>query len=142
MRQFGACWPEQIEDDRDARILPGFGLADLDPDSLRIYRQMLADKKPGHPFLDHQGEAFLQQLGAWRRDRQSGEHGLTLAGLLMFGTWSAIQEAVPHYFVDYQERPEAKTELRLGGSSGSGRHLVGQRVRFLSACISQVGDGP
>lgn len=103
---------EQVEDDRDARILPGFGLADLDSDSLRIYRQMLADKNPGHPFLDHQGEAFLQQLGAWRRDRQSGEQGLTLAGLLMFGAWPAIQEAVPHYFVDYQERPEAKTELR------------------------------
>lgn len=103
---------EQVEDDRDARILPGFGLADLDPDSLRIYRQMLTDKNPGHPFLEHQGEAFLQQMGAWRRDRQSDAQGLTLAGLLMFGTWPAIQEAVPHYFVDYQERPEAKTELR------------------------------
>lgn len=103
---------EQVEDDRDARILPGFGLADLDQDSLRIYRQMLADRTPGHPFLEHQGEAFLQQLGAWRRDRQNGEQGLTLAGLLMFGAWPAIQEAVPHYFVDYQERPEAKTELR------------------------------
>lgn len=30
----------------------------------------------------------------------------------MFGNWAAIQDAVPHYFVDYQERPEAKTELR------------------------------
>ncbi len=103
---------EQIEDDRDARILPGFGLADIDSDSLRIYRQMLNDKKPGHPFLEHQGEDFLQQIGAWRRDRQSGEQGLTLAGLLMFGTWPAIQEAAPHYFVDYQERQEAKTEMR------------------------------
>ena len=103
---------EQVEDDRDERILFGFGLADLDSDSLRIYRQMLADQTPSHPFLEHQGEAFLQRLGAWRRDRQNGKEGLTLAGLLMFGAWSAIQEAVPHYFVDYQERPEAKTELR------------------------------
>ena len=30
----------------------------------------------------------------------------------MFGQWAAIQDAVPHYFLDYQERPEAKTELR------------------------------
>jgi hypothetical protein len=45
-------------------------------------------------------------------DRKSGQEGLTLAGLLMFGRWEAIQEAVPHYFVDYQERPEPKTELR------------------------------
>jgi hypothetical protein len=30
----------------------------------------------------------------------------------MFGTWAAIQEACPHYFLDYQERPEARTERR------------------------------
>ncbi|WP_434526622.1 hypothetical protein [Photorhabdus asymbiotica] len=30
----------------------------------------------------------------------------------MFGNWDAIVEAAPHYFVDYQERPEAKAELR------------------------------
>lgn len=28
----------------------------------------------------------------------------------MFGGWGAIQEAAPHYFVDYQERPEARAE--------------------------------
>lgn len=103
---------EQIEDDRDARVLPDFGLSDLDLDSIRIYRQMLADQTPSHPFLEYQGQEFLQKLGAWKRDRQNGQEGLTLAGLLMFGQWSAIQDAVPNYFVDYQERPEAKTELR------------------------------
>lgn len=103
---------EQVEDERDARILPGFGMADIDMDSLRIYRQMLKDEKPGHPYLEQDDFAFLSSLRGWRRDRISGEEGLTLAGLLMFGRWSAIQEAVPHYFLDYQERPEAKTELR------------------------------
>lgn len=103
---------EQLEDERDARILPGFGLDDIDPDSLRIYRQMLRDEKPGHPFLEQDDFEFLQSLRGWRRDRQSGESGLTLAGLLMFGKWSAIQEGVPSYFLDYQERPEAKAELR------------------------------
>jgi ATP-dependent DNA helicase RecG len=103
---------EQIEDERDARILPNFGMADLDPESLRIYRQMLRDEKPGHPYLEQDDFEFLQSLRGWRRDRQTGEQGLTLAGLLMFGKWLPIQEALPHYFVDYQERPEAKTELR------------------------------
>jgi ATP-dependent DNA helicase RecG len=103
---------EQVEDERDARILPGFGLDDIDAESLRIYRQMLKDEKPGHPYLEQDDAAFLTSLRGWRRDRVSGEQGLTLAGLLMFGRWSAIQEAVPHYFLDYQERPEAKTELR------------------------------
>lgn len=103
---------EQVEDERDARILVGFGMDDIDPESLRIYRQMLRDEKPGHPFLEQDDFEFLNSLRGWRRDRQTGESGLTLAGLLMFGKWVAIQEAVPHYFLDYQERPEAKTELR------------------------------
>ena len=103
---------EQVEDERDARILPHFGMDDIDMDGLRIYRQMLKDEKPGHPYLEQDDFAFLQSLRGWRRDRATGAEGLTLAGLLMFGRWSAIQEAMPHYFLDYQERPEAKTELR------------------------------
>ncbi|MDQ7988949.1 MAG: ATP-binding protein [Candidatus Dactylopiibacterium sp.] len=103
---------EQVEDERDARILTGFGLTDLDAESLRIYRQMLRDEKPGHPYLEQTDADFVESLRGWRRDRQTGEAGLTIAGLLMFGQWAAIQEAMPHYFLDYQERPEAKTELR------------------------------
>lgn len=103
---------EQIEDERDNRILSGYGMDDIDLDSLRIYRQMLRDEKPGHPFLELDDFEFLQALKGWRRDRQTGESGLTLAGLLMFGRWSGIQDALPHYFVDYQERPEARTEKR------------------------------
>lgn len=103
---------EQIEDVRDRRVLPHYGLADLDQESVRIYRQMLKDESPAHPWLELADAPFLQQIGAWRRDRENGDEGLTLAGLLMFGKWSSIQEAVPHYFVDYQERPEARTERR------------------------------
>lgn len=103
---------EQVEDERDARILSNFDMQDIDIESLHIYRQMLKDEKPGHPYLEQDDATFLKSLRGWRRDRATGEQGLTLAGLLMFGRWEAIQEAVPHYFVDYQERPEAKTELR------------------------------
>jgi hypothetical protein len=30
----------------------------------------------------------------------------------MFGWMSTIQEALPYYLLDYQERPEARPELR------------------------------
>lgn len=103
---------EQVEDERDQRILPDFGIDDIDAESLRIYRQMLRDRNPAHPFLEYEGVEFLQKIGGWRRDRKNSEAGLTLAGLLMFGQWQAIQEAMPHYFVDFQERPEAKAERR------------------------------
>lgn len=103
---------EQVEDCRDERILPNYDFADIDPDSLRIYRQMLSDRNSAHPALELQGIEFLRQIGGWRKDRVSGVEGLTLAGLLMFGRWLSIQENMPYYFVDYQERPQAKTELR------------------------------
>ncbi|MCL7421756.1 MAG: putative DNA binding domain-containing protein [Methylobacter sp.] len=104
---------ERIEDERDSRILPGFGMEDIDLRSLGIYRQMLRDAKGAtHPFLTEDDKGLLTKLRGWRKDRQTGNEGLTLAGVLMFGTWDAIQEAAPHYFVDYQERPEAKTERR------------------------------
>ena len=103
---------EQVEDERDNKILVGFGINDVDPESLRIYRQMLRDEKPGHPYLEEDDPELLRCLRGFREDRVSGQSGLTIAGLLMFGKWNSIQEAMPNYFVDYQERPEAKTELR------------------------------
>ncbi|MDY0273851.1 MAG: hypothetical protein RBR42_00235 [Desulfomicrobium sp.] len=54
----------------------------------------------------------MQMIGGWRQDRETGKSGLTLAGLLMFGQMNGIQEALPYYMLDYQERPEAKTEMR------------------------------
>jgi ATP-dependent DNA helicase RecG len=103
---------EQLEDDRDMRVLPNFGVDDLDSDSLRIYRQMLKDEKPAHPYLELNDVEFLERIKAFRMDRESGKSGLTLAGVLMFGKWGAIQEAVPTYQVDYQERADTKAERR------------------------------
>jgi len=96
---------EQLDDERDRRILVGFTPADLDVESLAAYRNLLRIEKPNHPWAALGDADFLRALGAWREDRASGEQGLSLAGLLMFGQWPAIQEAAPNYFLDYQERP-------------------------------------
>lgn len=103
---------EQVEDSRDDRILRGYGIGDLSAETLRAYRQVFANRDPGHPWNTVDDQEFLRQIGGWRRDRETGEAGLTLAGLLMFGEMVAIQEALPYYMLDYQERPEAKTERR------------------------------
>ena len=96
---------EQVEDSRDTRILPYFGLKDLDVDCLKAYRNIFRADKPDHPWLALDDQGFLQRLGGWREDRTTQERGLTVAGLLMFGHWSSIVEALPLYFLDYQERP-------------------------------------
>lgn len=103
---------EQVEDSRDDRIVQGSGFGDLDIDTFRAYRQVFANREPNHPWSVVENLEFLRQLGGWRKDRETGKGGLTVAGLLMFGQMTAIQEELPNYMLDYQERPNAKTEKR------------------------------
>lgn len=103
---------EQVEDSRDDRILGGYALDDLCMETFRSYRQVFANREPGHPWNALEDREFLQRIGGWRKDRETGADGLTLGGLLMFGWMSTIQEALPNYLLDYQERPEARAELR------------------------------
>lgn len=101
---------EQVEDSRDDKILTGFDFTDIDMDSLKAYKNLFAVAKPQHPWLELDLFELFKKLGGWRKDRQAGIEGITLAGVLMFGTWDAIQDAVPNYFVDYRERDEASVE--------------------------------
>jgi ATP-dependent DNA helicase RecG len=103
---------EQVEDSRDDRILRGYDLEDIDDGTFRAYRQIFSNREPGHPWNALEDREFLRLIGGWRKDRETGECGLTLAGLVMFGRFPAIQEELPNYMLDYQERPEARTENR------------------------------
>jgi predicted HTH transcriptional regulator len=95
----------------DARILEGFDLDDLDATSVGEYRDRFAATKPKHPWLVLDKKALLEQLGCWRKHRGSGNYGLTLAGLLMFGKHEAIitPSAAPSYLVDYRGYREQQT---------------------------------
>ena len=95
----------------DADILEGFGLDDLDETSVGEYRDRFAATKPKHPWLVLDKKALLEQLGCWRKHRDSGDYGLTLAGLLMFGKHEAIitPGAAPNYMVDYRDYREQQS---------------------------------
>ena len=103
---------ERVEDSRDERVLKGFGFDDLDLDTVSAYRNRFAAVKPGHVWTDLPVPEFLEKVGAMGKNREEGYSGLRLAGLLMFGRAEVIRDALPHYMVDYQERPEAKAEKR------------------------------
>ncbi|HIF9506440.1 TPA: RNA-binding domain-containing protein [Photobacterium damselae] len=105
---------EQIHDSRDSEILSEhYNFSDdIDVNSLKAYRNLLSSHNPQHPYLDLELFELFKKIGGWIKNRENGREGITLAGVLMFGTWEAINAAAPNYFVDYQERPEAKTELR------------------------------
>lgn len=85
---------------------------DINLDSLKAYRNLFTAFKADHAFLEEDLFDFFKLIGGWRKDRETGKQGITVAGILMFGTWDAITATRPNYFVDYQERPEAKTEQR------------------------------
>ena len=103
---------ERVEDSRDERVLKGFDFSDLDMDSVTAYRNRFSAVKPGHVWLDLPVREFLESVGAIGRNREEGYSGVRLAGLLMFGRAEVIRDALPHYMVDYQERPEPKADKR------------------------------
>lgn len=96
----------------DGGILEGFGLNDLDAESLTAYRNRFASRDPDHPFLALSEREFLESLGGWRRDRRTQQEGLTLAGLLMFGKERSLLDALPHFHLDYQEQLSPDPEVR------------------------------
>src|SRR5690554_2007302 len=112
--QVDRFFAERIHDSRDQQILPKHFKFDSDVnfETLSAYRNLLAAHNSEHPYISLDAFELFKMIGGWRLDRETGEEGLTLAGILMFGNWVAIRDAAPNYFVDYQERPEAKTESR------------------------------
>ena len=103
--EVGRMLADQSEQSADSVILHRFSLDDLHKKSLEQYRNRFAARSPAHPWLSKDEIGFLTMLGGWRRDRNSGEEGLTVAGLLMFGKEQAIRDsnAIPQYNVDYRE---------------------------------------
>ncbi len=98
----------------DCRILKNYTLNDIDKDALNKYRQLFKLSSPDHPWLAYDDVELLRMLGGYRKDRQTGEEGFTLAGLLMFGKSQAITdpECAPHFFPDYQEHLTEDEDVR------------------------------
>ena len=98
----------------DARILDGFKREDLDDASIAAFRNLFLAAKPGHPWLALDEGKLLQSMGCWRYDRDKGESGLTLAGLLMFGKHQSIISpgAATSYLVDFRDFRGRKPEER------------------------------
>lgn len=90
-------------DTLDAEVLPDSSLDDVDAETLQTYRRRFELLRDTHPFISLSDEEFLTQLNGFRRNARTGEAGLTLAGLLMFGRLSSILRLWPGYIVDYRE---------------------------------------
>ncbi|MBK6291700.1 MAG: putative DNA binding domain-containing protein [Ignavibacteria bacterium] len=89
----------------DGQVLEKFTLSDLSPESIRQYRQIFQNSQPSHQYHSLGNEEFLRRIGAVGVDRTSNKSGVTIAGLLMFGSEMALYDprAISGYHVDYQE---------------------------------------
>ncbi len=103
-----------ISQPADSRILKNYSWDDIDIPSLEQYRRLFAIAKPDHPWLTLDNLSLMKKLGGYRKDRETGVEGFTVAGLLMFGKYDAIRDVacVPKYFPDYREIPSDTTKTR------------------------------
>ena len=103
---------DSAEESADSIIVEGFTLDDLDQRSLQEYRRLFASHQPTHAWLSEDDIGFLTKLNGWKKSRNGSQEGVTLAGILMFGTDEAIREAVPQYQVDYREKLSFDPQVR------------------------------
>ena len=98
----------------DGRILKNYSWDDIDMPSFEQYKRLFATAKPSHPWHALSNEDLMRRLGGYRKDRETGEEGFTLAGILMFGKYDSIidQTCAPRFFPDYKEIPADTTTTR------------------------------
>lgn len=113
-QEVGRMLADRADDSTDSRIVENFTLQDLDQTTLSQYRQRFSTRAPNHPWLAEDTKGFLEKLGAWRLDRQTGKEGVTVAGLVMFGQTRAILDplAIPEFHVDYREKLSDDPQVR------------------------------
>ena len=98
----------------DGRILKNYSWDDIDKPSFDQYRRLFAVARPNHTWLALSDEDLMRKLGGYRKDRETGEEGFTVAGLLMFGKYDSIRDesCVPRFFPDYKEIPSDTSSQR------------------------------
>ena len=103
---------DQNVDGNDSMILADYDMDDIDRETLKHYRTMFSVKNPDHIWNQHDDKDFLMDLVGYRKDRESGVEGLTLAGLLMFGKGLSIREKFSNIMMDYRDESQATAEMR------------------------------
>ena len=103
-------------------IFPFASLDDLRADLLEKVRMRAKNENSGtHPWMDMDDMTILKSAGLYKKDISTGQEGLTLAAILLFGKDETIQSALPHHRTDailrkvnldrYDDRDDIRTNL-------------------------------
>ena len=82
------------------KVFPVFSVSDLRGDLIERARKMASRRTGRHSWLDMTDEELLRSAGLILRDTTSGEEGITLASILLFGPDDLIMSTVAHYKTD------------------------------------------
>src|SRR5690625_819646 len=103
------------------RIFPFAELSDLKSDLFIKVRKLAENQRTNHPWKMMNDMELLKSAGLYLKDLQSGEEGITLAGILLLGKDNLIISALPHYRTDailrkentdrYDDRDDIRTNL-------------------------------
>ena len=107
-----SMFADQKSDGIDRAGLENYSINDLDMGTVRSYRNRMASTNPDHPFHSLDDADFLRKLQVLHVNRITGKEELTVAGILMFGKYASITEALPEYFLDYREELSDDPEVR------------------------------
>ena len=82
------------------RIFPYAEMGELEEELFLRVRKMVGNIRPEHPWVFMENIDLLKSTGMYLKDQITGNEGITLAGILIFGSELMIQTALPHYRTD------------------------------------------
>lgn len=100
------------DEGNDRLFLKHYTMDDIDMPSVVSYRNRFSSAHPDHVWNDLDHKDFLKQFGCYAIDRNTGEEGLTMAGLLMFGKGLPIRERFSNLRMDYIDKSKLIGEQR------------------------------
>lgn len=84
----------------ESRIIPLLKIEDLDNQTFDICRKLIVVTKPTHPWLTMNNEEILRSAQLIVKEPSTGQEGINLAGLLLFGTENTIMQFWPMYRIE------------------------------------------
>jgi predicted HTH transcriptional regulator len=103
---------DQNPEGNDSMVIEHYTMDDIDKETLRKYRQIFEIRNEDHVWNALDDKSFLEKLGGYGKDRSTGVEGLTLAGLLMFGTGQTVRDRFSNIFMDYRNESEVTADIR------------------------------
>ena len=88
----------------DGLLLENYTMDDIDTPTLERYRRMFQTLHPEHQWNSSDNKTFLMNFGGYTKDRRTGQEGLTMAGLLMFGKGLPVRERFDNLRMDYIDK--------------------------------------